>query len=42
MIRQLQNNYTVSAGKNAMTAGPVAIAANKTVTIPSGSEWSIV
>ncbi len=38
----VQNNYTVSAGKNAMTAGPVAIAANKTVTIPSGSEWSIV
>ena len=38
----VQNDYTVSAGKNAMTAGPVAIAANKTVTIPSGSEWSIV
>lgn len=38
----VQNNYTVSAGKNAMSAGPVAIAANKTVTIPSGSEWSIV
>ena len=35
-------NYSIGAGKNAMTAGPVAIAANKTVTIPSGSEWSIV
>ena len=35
-------DYSIEAGKNAMSAGPIAIAANKTVTIPSGSEWSIV
>ncbi len=35
-------DYSIGAGKNAMSAGPIAIAANKTVTIPSGSEWSIV
>ena len=34
--------YSIEAGKNAMSAGPIAIAASKTVTIPSGSEWSIV
>ncbi len=36
------DSYSIGAGKNAMTAGPIAIAANKTVTIPSGSEWTIV
>ena len=36
------DDYTISAGKNAMSAGPVAIAANKSVIIPSGSEWTIV
>ena len=35
-------NYTISAGANAMSAGPIAIAANKTVTIPAGSEWTVV
>ena len=35
-------DYSIGAGKNAMSAGPIAIAASKTVTIPSGSEWTIV
>ena len=35
-------SYTISAGKNAMVAGPIAIASGKTVTIPSGSELTIV
>ena len=35
-------DYSIEAGKNAMSAGPIAIAASKTVTIPAGSEWSIV
>ncbi len=35
-------DYSIEAGKNAMSAGPIAIAASKTVTIPSGSEWTIV
>ena len=35
-------SYTVSAGKNAMAAGPLAVAANQTITIPSGSELTIV
>lgn len=35
-------NYTITANKNAMTAGPVTINSAITVTIPSGSYWTIV
>ena len=35
-------DYTITSGKNAMTAGPITINSGVTVTIPSGSEWSIV
>lgn len=35
-------DYTITTNKNAGTFGPVTIAAGKTVTVPSGSVWSIV
>lgn len=35
-------NYTLSSGKNAMTAGPVTVQNNITVTIPDGSVWTVV
>jgi len=35
-------NYSITAGKNAMTAGPVTIADGVNVTIPDGSTWTIV
>jgi len=35
-------DYTVTAGKNAMSAGPITINSGVTVTVPSGSTWSIV
>lgn len=35
-------NYTITSGKNAGTFGPVDIADGVDVTIPDGSEWSIV
>ena len=35
-------NYTISTSKNAMSAGPIGIATGITVTIPSGSTWTIV
>jgi hypothetical protein len=34
-------DYTITTGKNAMTAGPVAIDNGVTVTIPNGSNWVI-
>jgi hypothetical protein len=35
-------NYTITTNKNAVTAGPVTVNSGITVTIPSGSSWSIV
>jgi hypothetical protein len=35
-------NYTLTAGKNAVTAGPVTINSGVTVTIGSGQTWVIV
>jgi len=35
-------SYTISTDKNAMSAGPVDIESGATVTIPSGSVWSVV
>lgn len=35
-------NYTITAGKNAMSAGPITINGGVDVTVPDGSEWSVV
>lgn len=35
-------NYTLTSGKNAMSAGPITVNAGITVTIPSGASWVIV
>jgi hypothetical protein len=38
----INSNYTITAGKNAGTFGPVNINNGAIVTIPNGSTWSIV
>jgi len=35
-------SYSITANRNAMSAGPITIGASATVTIPSGSTWVIV
>lgn len=35
-------NYTITSGRNAMTAGPVTVNSGVTVTIPSGSVWTVI
>jgi hypothetical protein len=35
-------NYTLSTGKNALSAGPITINAGVTVTVPSGASWVVV
>ena len=35
-------NYTITAGKNAGTFGPVSVANGAVVTIPDGSVWAII
>ena len=36
------DNYTITTGKNAVSAGPVEIDSGIIVTVPSGSVWSVV
>ena len=35
-------SYTLTAGKNAMSAGPITIDGGVTVTVPSGASWVVV
>jgi hypothetical protein len=35
-------NYTITTNKNAMSAGPITVDSGVTVTVPSGSVWTIV
>jgi hypothetical protein len=35
-------NYTIESGKNAGSFGPVTINSGATVTVPSGSVWSVI
>ena len=35
-------DYTITAGKNASSAGPITINSGITVTVPSGSSWVVV
>ncbi len=35
-------SYTLTAGKNAVSAGPITVADGVVVTVPSGATWSIV
>lgn len=35
-------DYTLTSGKNGMSAGPVTIDSGATVTVPDGSTWTIV
>ena len=39
---QVDNNYSIPASTNAMSAGPVTVASGVTVTITSGTTWTIV
>lgn len=36
------SSYTLTSGKNGLSAGPITIASGVTVTIPSGSTWAVV
>ena len=38
----VNTNYTISSNKNAGTFGPVTVASGVTVTVPSGSTWTVV
>jgi hypothetical protein len=35
-------NYTIGTGNNAMSAGPITVSTGFTVTVPTGSTWTVV
>lgn len=37
----ISDNYTITTGNNAISAGPITVASGVTVTIPSGSVWVV-
>jgi hypothetical protein len=39
--QNISYNYTITTGRNALSAGPVSIANGNVVTIPSGSVWTV-
>ena len=41
-LQTIRSNYTITTGSNAMSAGPITIADGVVITIPTGSEWTIV
>lgn len=38
----MTDNYTITSGKNAMSAGPITVNSGVTLTVPSGSTYTIV
>ena len=40
--QNVTGDYTITTNRNAMSAGPITIDAGVTVTIPTGSVWTIV
>ena len=38
----LTSDYTITTNKNAMSAGPMTISSGVTVTVPTGSVWTVV
>ena len=35
-------NYTITTGRNALSAGPLVINTGVTITVPTGSVWTVV
>ena len=40
--QQIAVDYTLTSGRNAMSVGPVEIAAGVSVTIPAGAAWLVM
>jgi hypothetical protein len=42
MANTISANYSITAGNNAVSTGPLSINSGITVTIPSGSVWVVL
>ena len=38
----ISSTYSITSGNNAMTAGPITVSSGGSVTVPTGSTWTIV
>ena len=38
----ISSDYTITASKNAMTAGDISVNSGVTVTVPTGARWVII
>lgn len=38
----ISTSYTITSGRNAMSAGPITLNSGITVTVPTGSTWTVV
>lgn len=38
----ITTDYTITAGRNAMSTGPITVNNGVTVTVPSGSTWTVI
>lgn len=38
----ITTNYTIGTGNNAMSSGPITVATGASVTVPTGSTWTVV
>jgi hypothetical protein len=36
------NSYTLTAGNNAMSVGPITILTGKAITVPTGQKWTVL
>jgi hypothetical protein len=39
---EINVSSTINTGRNAMSAGPISVASGITVTVPTGSVWTVV
>jgi hypothetical protein len=38
----IYSNYTMSAGRNGYSVGPVTVLTGKSVTVPTGQKWVVL
>jgi hypothetical protein len=38
----ISSNYTITPGKNGLSPGPITINTGVTLTVPTGSVWTVV
>jgi len=41
-VKTISQNYTITAGNNGMSAGPITLGSGVVVTVPPGSRWTVV